>query len=105
MRFLLFLASLICMIQWLRLLSMDSNRTNRNLYIFKTCRGDVWCNYHNSRDTTEDGFIQFVEYSTKRINWIPYSDIDSIIVLREDFWSCGPRDPLLKYIDSTKNRR
>lgn len=99
------LVAFIIILVFVRLLGYHeqlSNEHNENIYILKTCRGDVWCNYHNSRDTS-NGFMQYVDYTTKEHTWITFSCVDSVIVLKENFWSCGPRDENLKYIDSTKN--
>lgn len=38
-----------------------------------------------------------MEAKTKEWRWINISEIDSIIVIRESFWSSGPRNNVIKY--------
>lgn len=80
----------------------DAN--NANLYVIKSHAGDIMCNHHDSRDTTDDGYMRYTDYSTKREHFIRVALIDSIIVLKESFWSCGPRGNNIKYIDKRKRR-
>ena len=73
---------------------------NDNLYILHTRKGDIKCNYHNSRDLN-NGWLGYYDVKTKKEEWIEGWKVDSVTVLAENFWTCGPRNKELKYVDKT----
>lgn len=76
------------------------NTDNDNLYILHTRNEDIKCNYHNSRDLN-NGWLGYYDVKTKKEEWVEGWKVDSVTVLAENFWTCGPRNEKLKYIDKT----
>lgn len=71
------------------------NKSDENLYILYTKTiGSIKCNYLNTRDGI------YIDYKSKNTDYIISSNIDSVIVLAENFWTCGPRDKNIKYINN-----
>jgi hypothetical protein len=74
-----------------------SSISNENLYILHTKNGNIKCNYHNSRDLNND-YMLYYDAKTKEQTFIKGWEIDSITILSENVWSCGPKNDKLKYI-------
>lgn len=78
--------------------SKTISKSNGNLYILHTKRGDIQCNYHNSRDVG-DGWLDYIDAATKADGCIMYSQVDSITILSENWMTCGPHNEKMRYID------
>lgn len=78
-----------------------NNTSNSNLYVLHTQDGDIECNYHNSRDLN-NGWLEYYDSKTKEREYIKYWKVDSVTIYNENFWTSGPKDKNLKYIDKRK---
>lgn len=88
--------------------NLQSTDEETLLYIIHTHSGNIRCNYIDTRwDRSGDdktGIIAYYDDATKQEEFIYRSSIDSITVLAESMWTCGPRSDEVKYIDKRKHK-
>lgn len=97
MRFNIFLLIIITIL----LLTYASMRSReRNHYILHTNSGDIHCTYHNSRDLN-NGWMVYYDLAGEQKH-LAYHKLDSVTVITEDWLTCGPKDPNMKYITKPK---
>lgn len=73
---------------------LNQNLNNCNLYILHTKKGNIRANYHNSRDLNQGRMYYYQGAKEKSLN---IKDLDSVTVLSENIWTCGPRGNFIKY--------
>ena len=75
--------------------------SNDNIYLIHLNDGtNIKCNYHNSRDIgKKHKCIVYYDFYSKERKGVKFNRIDSITVIQENFWTCGPRHPNIKYIE------
>lgn len=72
-------------------------KSDDNLYVFHLKGKTIKCNYHDSRDQKSE--IMYIDALTKMQRYVLIEKVDSVSILAENFWTCGPKGSSIKYVD------